>query len=355
MNINQVEDIKLNFILATARTGSTLLSSMLNMHPNVISPHEEPFAYTLHQKYGKIDQWTSGTIENYCDDFYFFSRGKLDQFGTKEDLRIILKKYKSYLTFDVVIRLTYLCFFPDKNKTAVNTIVDKQLEFHACLENVADIYPKSKFLILLRDPRDQVLSRFLLAKRRKEREENYLSRAYIWNHKYKTLAEKASKIGKDRFLEIKYEDLILNPEKKLRDICLFFNLPYNPVMLEYDEHYRKLGDKNIDEIAKQNFLSVHSGLVQKVDDKKIGVWKKEMKQEDINLIWTVCGELAEQFGYKREEHFVKQKLTIKDYFSLINFFILNIIAPKIYHSAPFYIKRFVNRILWPKSNTEKSK
>jgi hypothetical protein len=43
--MQDIDKISLNFILSTGRTGSTLLSSMLNMHPNVISTSEEPFAY----------------------------------------------------------------------------------------------------------------------------------------------------------------------------------------------------------------------------------------------------------------------------------------------------------------------
>jgi hypothetical protein len=62
MDIEQFKNIKLNFILATARVGSTLLVSMLNAHQNVISTSEEPFAYNLYPKYSKVKKWTSKVI-----------------------------------------------------------------------------------------------------------------------------------------------------------------------------------------------------------------------------------------------------------------------------------------------------
>jgi hypothetical protein len=99
------------------------------MHPNVISPHEEPFSYTLYQKYGDIKHWTSKEINSYCNDFYFFLKGKLNRFGTKEGLRVALETHKPDLTFEIVIHLTYLSFFPEKDKTGITTIVDKQLGF----------------------------------------------------------------------------------------------------------------------------------------------------------------------------------------------------------------------------------
>src|ERR1039457_7247395 len=133
MGIQQVKDIKLNFILAIARTGSTLLSSMLNTHPNVISTIEEPFAYNLYPKYKSIEQWTSETIQEFCYDFYLFSEGRLEvQLGTKKDLETILETNQSSLNAEIAIKLAYLCFFPHKDKNEINTVVDKELKFHFC-------------------------------------------------------------------------------------------------------------------------------------------------------------------------------------------------------------------------------
>jgi len=340
LNIEQIKSIKLNFILATARTGSTLLLSMLNLHPNIVSAEEEPFSYNLHPRFGKIKKWTSKTIDTYCNDFYFLSKGKLKtQFGTKQDLKSILETYKPYLTFDVVIKLTYLCFQPNKDKSHITAIFDKQLEYHACLEVIAKIYPDSKFIILQRDPRDQVLAMSLLAKRKKEFRKSFLLRALTWNYKYKTLLKKAAEIGKERFLEIKYEDLILNPEMELKRISGFFNMPYNSTMLAYDEHFKKLGnEKGVSESTINNFLTEQSSLLQKLNKNKIDAWKEGLTNKEANLIWAVCFDVAEKMGYKRDEHFVSQKFNFNNYVTYLVFLIRNIVAPKIYHLLPYYIK-----------------
>ena len=47
----QIERIPIHFILCTERTGSSLLSLMLNISPKVLSPSEEPFALFLYNKY----------------------------------------------------------------------------------------------------------------------------------------------------------------------------------------------------------------------------------------------------------------------------------------------------------------
>lgn len=343
MNIEQIKSIKLNFILATARTGSTLLLSMLNMHPNVVVASEEPFVYNLYPKFGKIKKWTSKIIDRYCNDFFLLSLDRLEaQFGSKQDLKKSLEAYKSYLTFEVVIKLTYLCFQPNKDKSNITAIVDKQLEFHNCMEIIAKIYPDSKFIILHRDPRDQILAKVKLAKRMNESAKSSFIWAYTWRYKYKNLLKKASKINKERFLEIKYEDLILSPEGELNLISKFIGIPYDHNMLTYDEHFKKIGNEvDINNPVINKFLIQHSSLLQKVNKNKIGVWKDELTDKEANLIWTICGKLAEEIGYKKEEGFIKQKYKLKYGLDYFYFLIWNIMAPKIFHSLPYSIKYLI--------------
>ncbi len=340
MNIEQIKNIKLNFIIATARTGSTLLLSMLNMHPNVVSASEEPFAYNLYSRFGKIKKWTSKTIDTYCNDFYFISLGRLEsQFGTKQDLKNILETYKPYLTFDVVIKLTYLCFQPSKDKSHITAIFDKQLEFHICIETIAKIYPDSKFIILHRDPRDQILAKIKLAKRMNESSKSLFFWAYIWRYKYSIFLKKASKIGKERFLEVKYEDLVLKPEIELKRISGFFNIPYDSTMLAYDEYFkRQRNEVDVNDTTINKFLTQHSSLLQKVNKNKIGVWKEELTNEETNLIWMVCGDLAEKIGYTRDENFIKQRFKLKYGIDYLAFLIWRVIGPNVFHSLPYFIK-----------------
>src|ERR1700741_3834466 len=248
MDIEQIKNIKLNFVLATARTGSTLFSYMFNMHTNVVSTSEEPFAYSLYPKYKKVKIWTSKIIQEFCYDFYLFSEGRLElQFGTKKDLETLLEKHKTNLTADIAIKLTYLCFYPTKDKSEITTVVDKQLIFHFCLEQVAAFYPESKFIILYRDPRDQALARFRM-EIRKNGSTDYYSIARSWKNTYTKLQQLKDKIGADRFIEIKYEDLVSNPENELQKICSFIGIPYNSIMLDYHEKIKKDIDTNKDQI-----------------------------------------------------------------------------------------------------------
>ena len=349
MDIEQVKDIKLNFILAIARSGSTLLSSMLNVHPNVISTFEEPFAYNLYPKYKKIKIWTSETIQTFCYDFYLFSEGKLAfQFGTKKDLETILEVHKQNLTSEIAIKLAYLCFFPNKDKSNITTIVDKQLIFYYYLEKVAAYYPQSKFIILHRDPRDQAVARYAMLKKENQAQ-SYYRIASQWNFVYTKLTQLKTKIGSNRFIELKYEDLVANPEVELRKICFFMNILFEEDMLHYDEKINKeVAKTNLNAATLNEITLFHGGLRQKPNTHKIGYWRTQLKPQEANLIWTICGELAQSIGYKTQPEFKTEPLAFKNYISQLT--ILRIkITQALYYAAPFWIKYLVKKIKYGKN------
>jgi hypothetical protein len=346
MDIEHIKNINLNFILATARTGSTLLSAMLNMHSNVISTIEEPFAYSIYPKYKNVTNWTSKTIQEFCDDFYLFSEGRLEiQFGTRKDLETLLEIHKENLTYEIAIKITYLCFFPNKNKNKITTIVDKQLKFHFYLEKVANIYPTSKFIILYRDPRDTVILKQRILKIQNNKQQGFYKISNNWKSVYGKLLHLKNKIGSYRFLEIKYEDLVSNPEIELKKICSFLNIPFQLAMLEYDEQVKNDLKRKKEQLSNntQDLISVlHDGISQKVHTNKIGIWKKELTQQDVNLIWTVCGYLASKIGYEKPENFVSQKIKASDYLTLFSMYINRKIII-LYFSLPFNIRYLIKK------------
>ncbi len=57
LSIEKVRDIPMFFILGRPRTGSTLLRTLFDAHPNVIIPQEWPMLLLLHFQFGKVKCW----------------------------------------------------------------------------------------------------------------------------------------------------------------------------------------------------------------------------------------------------------------------------------------------------------
>lgn len=344
--------ISLNFILSTGRTGSTLLSTMLNMHTEIISVSEEPFAYNLYHKYKDKTRWSDDTIREFCYDFYLFSEGKLEpQFGKPEDLAKILKAQQAELSGLRAIKLAYLAFFPLKDKSNVTTIVDKQLKFHSLLDQIVNYYPHSKFIVLYRDPRDNVLVKIRRGIKQK-RNEGLLFYAKTWNYEYSLLRKKIGKLPAGSYMEVKYEDLVAQPEPVLRSICSFLNLPFETPMLEYDQQVKRdlqQQESSLGSTVKQHLSLLHEGLTQKPNTDKVGHWKTGLSEKDNNMVWSVCGKTASDIGYRAEGCEAVSYLTPAFIKQWLRFSIIKIIIPGIYYSLPFGIIYAIKKIKYGKN------
>lgn len=339
--MQNLDNISINFILSTARTGSTLLSSMLNMHSEVISTVEEPFAYNLYQRYYKVNKWSDDTIEKYCDDFYLFSNGKLElQFGSKVDLYNILKTNQAKLNITNAIKLSYLTFFPDKNKDNITTIVDKQLHFHFHLEDIIKYYPSAKFIILIRDPRDTVFLKQQYAIKNNKKKDIYIL-AKLWDYIYCSIFKKLEKIDKNRFIIIRYEDLVSNPEIELTNICNFLDIRFNENLLNSHKTIQLEFDKKInilDDEAKKKYTIDIKSLTEKINSDKIDLWKTKLSKKESDLIWSICGDTALKYNYQvsTSEKIFYSDLINFSYYSI--FLFKTIIIQKLYKLLPIKIK-----------------
>lgn len=349
--MSQPNSLSLNFILSTGRTGSTLLSTMLNMHPNIISTSEEPFAYNLFPKYKNKTNWTDETIREYCFDFFLFSAGKLEpQFGKKDDLYQILKEHQAFLTGELAIKLSYLAFMPFKDKSQVNTIVDKELKSHFIVKQLSQYYPQAKFIVLTRDPRDNAL-----VKRKRDLKKNqkrtYYLLSKIWDYEYASLLKKLARIDSKRYIIVKYEDLVSEPEKTLSRITQFLSLTYNSNMLNYDSTFNERlssGKETLNPKTISHLEGFHAGLGQKVSTDKVGIWQKELSVEDKNLIWYMCQKTAQQLNYQREActatFYFKPKMILE----FLKFLFIIHLYTKAYHLLPYFVRYRIRKTLYSK-------
>ncbi|MEO9257165.1 MAG: sulfotransferase [Crocinitomicaceae bacterium] len=355
LTLDQLDNIKIHFIVARARTGSTLLSTMLNQNKNMLSTIEEPFAYFLYPRYHKVTNWTSKTIDDYCKDFFLFSHGKLFfQFGTKEELKEILEQYKADLNYARAIRLSYLCFFPTKDKSEISTVVNKQLIMGNYLSRMAKIFPESNFLFLYRNPLDS-LPRVKNQRLKKfNRSVGFYDLAVEWFYDYFLILNKKKKILSKRILDIYYEELIFHSEIELKRVCEFLNVSYEDIMVTYSDNINskevvddlKTVRKNEQRFKyeKKVLLDMHEGLFVRPDANKVGKWKESISRAEADIIWSICGSTAEEIGYKKDEIISKDKPSILFYFHLLKYFVKNRIVTIIWYSSPFFVKRFLKVI-----------
>jgi hypothetical protein len=89
-----------------------------------------------------------------------------------------------------------------------------------------------------------------------------------------------------RYLELRYEDLVAEPEARLREVCRFLGLELEPAMLEYH--------RRVD--AAQ--LADHPRLAEPPTP-GTRRWGEQMSPADNERFEAVAGALLEELGYER--------------------------------------------------------
>ena len=94
----------------------------------------------------------------------------------------------------------------------------------------------------------------------------------------------------DRYLEVRYEDLVKDPEPVLRTISDFIDLPFDPVMLDHTRRADEI-------IASVRNPSIHQRLQEPVST-GMRDWRQEMLPDDVQSFQSVAGDLLEELGYE---------------------------------------------------------
>jgi hypothetical protein len=269
------------FLLGSQRSGTTMLRLMMNNLPNLAIPHETAFITIYDKKldgYGDLsDNQNARRLLNDVSQHPLVKRGKLI-----EDPEAILRRpIACYRDFIEAIFLTYA------DSLGKVRWGDKTPFYTPDIDVLHRIFPNAKFVHLVRDGRDVVLSQKSI-----EWMSGNLPKL-ILDWQWKTII--AHKVGSalgNNFLEVRYEDLVRQPEKTLRLICEFIDETYDPAMLSYS--------KNAEEVVPTESLKWHRNSVKPPDPSQLEKWKTGLAKAERIIFEQLAGDTLDVFGYERE-------------------------------------------------------
>jgi hypothetical protein len=297
LSVDKINNIKLNFIICMERTGSSMLTAMLNKNEQVLSTSEEPFVLYLHKKYAHKKTFTKADIDVLVEEFWLTSEKNLSLFfDTKENLKNSLYHYLPNLDFQLLCKIIYLNFIPLKSKDKVEVIVDKQIKYIHYLPLIQEIFPESKFLILVRNHKDVVTS----WKKRKlglNQTASYLAKVYYINY---SNAKHILSLNKATIRLLKYEDLVTNPKRELKQVCDFFDVGFHDHMVEHHTQFNAYIDKMSDKIEDkflEHIKDFQSNTMKPVSTDLIDEWKKVLSPSESLVSEKINRDLDVFFKY----------------------------------------------------------
>ncbi len=155
---------------------------------------------------------------------------------------------------------------------------DKTPYYTADIDVLYSIFPRAKFIQVLRDGRDVALSQRQIG----WCSNNSFVLARDWRWKT-TLCHKVGRVlGPDRYLELRYEDLVHDPDSSLRRACEFLGEEFDAQMLNYHE--------TAQDVVPAESLQWHSNSVRAPDVSKVFAWKRALPVTDRISFEEIAGD-----------------------------------------------------------------
>jgi len=198
------------FVAGSLRSGSTLMSLMLDRHPGIRDPGEFDF---LFDGLG-IDAGVSGAQA-------LGSHG-LDKF-LGDDRIYLLHGRRMPPGDDVVQRLrAYVDGVAGSGRSGWLA-----LNIHRNFLSAHELFPEARFLHLVRDPRDCAASSIGMGWAG-----NVFFGAQPWVDAEDSWDRLRPRLAPGQALELHFEDLVTRPQETLTQVCSFLGLAYDPRMID---------------------------------------------------------------------------------------------------------------------------
>ena len=265
------------FVLGVSRSGTTLLRVVLDRSPGIAIPDESFFIPLLARRHrGSVDR------ARFLDDLRRLST--LHAWGlSPEDVG---SRLRPRMQAGEAIGAIFEAYAEKEQKPRWG---DKTPVYMRHLPLLERLFPAAQYVHLLRDGRDAALSFLRMPEGTFTRTWAHPSTvaefACLWRSEISAARKLGQRVGRSRYLEVRYEDLIARSEDVVRTICEFASLPYEASMLNYAGA--------VDVSAKPHQQRLLQPLTPGVRD-----WRTQMSAEDVRAFESIAGNLLEALGYE---------------------------------------------------------
>lgn len=161
---------------------------------------------------------------------------------------------------------------------------DKRPTYHHYLPFIREMFPDGQFIQLVRDGRACVAS----LKRMPWWKSGTYGAVAEWASAFDNCRRYARTLPADSFHEIRYEDLVADPDGELTKLCAFLGE-------EFDEAMTK--PKELARVAVPKRKKWHTQTHIDVSDDPVARWQRELEPWEIQLCETVLGRRLRAYGY----------------------------------------------------------
>jgi hypothetical protein len=273
------------FIVGAPRSGTTMLQYRLRNHPSISLPTGEshffiPFCSNA-ANFGDLS--TIESVRAVLAAMYKQSPAFLDSdlHGIKFDIdRLARELYEeNRSSMPAIISGIY-----EKNARGEGKVRwgDKTPYYVLHMPRLLEWFPDAQIVHIIRDGRDVALS--LFGRRHDFSVYNVHIAAKYWQQYVEVGCETGVRLGKNVYMEVRFEDILSDPDDTLKKICTFLGEEYDDRMFDLQPA-----------VNPGKTPLVYQPIMAENKEK----WRHEMSLWQIRVFEAAAGDTLERLGYRR--------------------------------------------------------
>ena len=288
------------FVVGVARSGTTMLRLMLDAHPQLAIPPETHFLPKLLKLCDLLAAEGAEEAEVRRRALELVTgHPRWQDFGLAE--RDLERHFEAARPFDgpAAARAFYAAYAELQGKPRWG---DKTPSYTWKMPRLQKRLPEAHFIHLIRDGRDVALSLTQVS----WGAPSVTEAAQKWVEELGRARRRARRLARGTYLELRYEDLVADPEPGLRKAVELVDLPWDDAMLEYhrkaDERMQEVvrdlrpGWKGL--ITAEERMKQHELVSKPPSSERVGRWRREMEPADREAFESVAGPMLADLGYE---------------------------------------------------------
>jgi len=287
-------DARACFIAGPDKSGTTLMCSLLDGHPNLaVFPEETNYMRTLLPRLGqksRAEQINYLTRKGpsrglfmppseFGNSYPGFPRGEY-----LENFVAAANAPQNQERDLLVMMIEELLCIQQRSEESVTRWVEKTPDNAYCFRRIASRFPQAKLIVMMRDPRGKFAAHLELM-RKSDWPFSIFNTIRNW------LQTAALLRSGDPFLEnvlvVRFEDLLKDPESEMRKVAEFLEIPF---------HESLLSPTKAGELWGGNSSSLHS--FREIDSRPAEKWKSVLGPREIAWVELHYKRDMERWGYE---------------------------------------------------------
>jgi hypothetical protein len=307
MNPDDFKNLSPVFILGIARSGTTLLQSLLDGHPQLlVDIYDSRFVYWYRQVRRWPEKLRQGPLsparrmelaEQIMLDFVFHEASPYYQdFLGHISIPALKGHFRAFLNASPGQPKNYLEAYLYALGLASGHLsgqtrfwVDKTLGYEYLFNRYAQWFPNARFIYMIRDPRDVYTS----YKKRDIKNNRAItaieSFAVTWGDSARALLDCQRNIPPENRFILRYEDLVADPQTVMKSVADFLGIDFTPGLLSPTKGFGRVPWGGNPESGKKQTGVVYQDAARK--------WQTYLQPEELARLEFLLGPEMQAVGY----------------------------------------------------------